>query len=110
MAHQEPNFGELGAMEGVQAAPVSSWEGPIWDMWAPCDGKLIRWSSKFLTLPQPVEEEETLCLIQPYDSPVMRRVTSPAEGILLRIMAREGDDVREDITPLYTIKVFGIQG
>lgn len=109
MAHQEPNFGELGAMEGVQAAPVSSWEGPIWDVLAPCDGKLFKWSPKFLTLPQPVEEEENLCLIQPYESPVMTKVTSPAKGDVIRIIVREGEEVREGITPLCEIKVFGVQ-
>lgn len=110
MTRQEPNLWELGATEGVKATPVSGWEGPIWDDWAPCDGKLIKWFFNPDLLPKRVEEEENLCLIQPYDSPVMIRVTSPAKGILLRIIAREGDDVRKDVTPLYTIKVFGIQG
>lgn len=109
MAHQEPNFEESGATEDVQVAPVSSWEGPIWDVWAPCDGKLIKWFFDPNLLPKEVVGEENLCLIQPYKSPVMTRVTSPAHGMLLRIIAREGDDVREDITPLYEIKVFGIQ-
>ncbi|HHT9118854.1 MAG TPA: hypothetical protein ACFYD1_09485 [Candidatus Hypogeohydataceae bacterium YC38] len=111
MAHQEPNFEESGAMEGAQMTPVSSWKGPIWDVLAPCDGKLIQWFFDPNTTPLPkwVGEEENLCLIQPYDSPVNKRVTSPAAGMLLRIIAGVGEDVREGITPLCEIKVFGIQ-
>ena len=108
MAHQEPNFGELGATEGVQMTPVSSWKGPFWDVMAPCDGKLIKWFFDPKTLPRRVGEEENLCLIQPYDSHVNKRATSPAAGMLLRIIAREGEDVREDTTPLYEIMVFGL--
>ncbi|MDI6760053.1 MAG: hypothetical protein QMD05_04440 [Candidatus Brocadiaceae bacterium] len=88
--------------------PVSSWEGPIWEVWAPCDGKLFKWFFDTNLLPKEVAEEEDLCLIQPPKSPVMIRVTSPAHGMLLRIIAREGDDVREDETPLYEIMVFGL--